>query len=113
MTDKRLFPAALAARYRARASQPYPYRPSNGSEGEQFEALWCATCARYTNSENEETCRILNNTMVYSVSDPRYPAEWQYNAEGQPCCRAYEAVAATGGNSGGWAQLPLFPGETT
>ena len=62
------------------------YQPSNGAEGECFMSAWCDHCERESNGK---TCNILTNTMVYSVTDKEYPAEWIYGADGIPACTAF------------------------
>ncbi len=68
-----------------------PYRPSNGTEGEWFIALWCCTCeyerARRDNPD-ADGCDIVIMTMALGIDHPDYPKEWQYGPNG-PRCTAY------------------------
>ncbi len=61
------------------------YRPANGMEGQAFMDLWCCRCVHF------DGCKILADTMGYMIDDPHYPAEWTFNAHGQPCCTAFAA----------------------
>lgn len=76
-----------------RAAAHKPYRPSNGTEGDGFQAVWCGNCKRdaayRANPDAAEGCPILASTMAYSASDPGYPAEWRY-IDGKPICTAYD-----------------------
>jgi len=70
-----------------------PYRPSNGTEGEMFQARWCAHCTK-DDYEKEVYCPILTASMAFGVSDSGYPPELKHDAQGQPCCTAFEAKPA-------------------
>lgn len=48
------------------------YRPSNGTEGEMFEAAWCQRCRK------AGRCNITFGAMLFGVEDPGYPREWRY-----------------------------------
>lgn len=55
------------------------YRPSNGSEGMDFQERFCNRCE--LDREFQETdvgpgCLIIARTMAYDVGDPEYPKEW-------------------------------------
>ena len=69
------------------------YRPSNGTEGEGFFCRFCDRCERdreaWENDNPADGCEILLRTMLYDVSDPEYPAEWTYDAKGEPVCTAF------------------------
>lgn len=68
-----------------------PYRPSNGTEGADFQDRWCCRCerdAKFSEDYPELGCQILANTFVYEVDDPRYPKEWVVK-DGSPCCTAF------------------------
>lgn len=71
------------------------YRPSNGTEGDCFQARWCAKCERerlYRESNGEaEGCSILCDTMAYSIDDPSYPMEWRKDGQSGPRCTAFIA----------------------
>lgn len=73
-----------------------PYRPSNGTAGCAFDDDWCDHCARdaefrkdWDNADPAIGCQILADTLVYDVTDPKYPKEWIYGADGQPRCTAF------------------------
>lgn len=56
-----------------------PYRPSNGTEGDLFEAKWCGTCAR----NKVAGCAIRPASVCCGVEDERYPEEWVEDANDQ------------------------------
>ncbi len=70
------------------------YQPSNGTEGDLFTAAWCAECERERRHRETDNpyhgCRILTRALAFESSDPNYPREWTYDAEGNPTCTAYE-----------------------
>lgn len=74
-------------------AQMQPYRPSNGSEGESFMAVWCAKCERdraHREDRDAPGCPIIVDTMAFAVDDPKYPPEWQISADhGRPICTAF------------------------
>ena len=91
-----IYPKEFADMMKARAGEKY--RPSNGTEGECFFSSWCCHCARdksmregdpLDECDDNEVCKIIADTFAYEVDDPRYPAEWQYEKDGQPCCIAF------------------------
>lgn len=61
------------------------YRPSNGTEGAWFEETYCEQCFRFECGG----CKILGNALCFRVTDPEYPKEWVYDAEGRPRCTAF------------------------
>jgi hypothetical protein len=77
---------------RIRKSGDKSYRPSNGTEGDMFQALWCEQCKRDADFKDGEGegCQIIAMTMCVDVDDPEYPKEWTHDSEGQPCCTAFE-----------------------
>jgi hypothetical protein len=85
----KLFTDADAERLMSHAGEPY--QPSNGFEGELFMRDWCARCSRdaFDPDTGDGGCDIIANTMALKVSDPDYPREWQYGADGQPICTAF------------------------
>lgn len=94
-----IYPVEWAEMTKERAGQKY--QPSNGTEGCLFMDQWCGKCARdktmsegkdFDECADDETCSIIANTMVFSVDDEEYPSEWQYGADGQPCCTAFVSV---------------------
>lgn len=70
-----------------------PYRPSSGTEGMAFDAMWCAHCARDSKWRDDPDvdggCDILSATFIYSTTDPEYPKDWVYGHDGRPCCTAF------------------------
>jgi len=86
----KLFTDDLADRLKARVGEPY--QPSNGSEGEMFMRDWCAKCSRdnFNPDTGDGGCVIITLTMALDVGNPEYPREWQYSAEGQPICTAFD-----------------------
>lgn len=59
-----------------------PYRPSNGTEGDSFEARWCQRCAR-EDVDAGDLCDIHGNALF-----GEQPDEWVYES-GQPVCKAF------------------------
>ncbi len=77
------------------------YQPSNGSEGAAFIGEWCCHCQRdkamrdgcdFDECDDNELCPIIAKTFAFKVTDERYPSEWCYDKNGQPCCTAFVAV---------------------
>ena len=64
-----------------------PFRPSNGTHGEIFEAAFCERCTKDSN------CMIRFLTRCHQETDPEYPKEWVYGDDGQPTCTAFEVPA--------------------
>lgn len=68
------------------------YRPSNGSEGEDFMCRWCERCAK--DNLNEDTgeggCEIIAYTMALDQDDEDYPRAWRFGPDGQPMCVEFE-----------------------
>ena len=62
------------------------YRPSNGTEGDIFQAHWCENCRRESEAH---PCKILTSTMAFNIGDPEYPKEWIYSDSGEPTCTAF------------------------
>jgi len=87
VADRRIFPDGLAEDLKAEAGKPY--RPSNGIEGEIFQALWCAEC-RHNRTPDGNGCLIELAAWAYDLGEEGYPSEWQYGADGQPRCTAFE-----------------------
>lgn len=71
------------------------WRPSNGMEGEIFAHNVCGTCVAGPSFE----CRIACASMLYDVTDPEYPAEWQIGPDGLPTCTAWREDAAPQGKA--------------
>jgi len=94
--SKAIYPVEWAALTKERNGEKY--RPSNGTEGVIFFAAWCCKCQRdksmregedFDECDDNELCPIIADTMTYDVEDEKYPNEWQYDKNGQPCCTAY------------------------
>lgn len=92
----RIYPESHAALCVESAGKPY--RPSNGGEGEHFIGSWCGTCQRdhgmmkglpLEECDDNTICGIIADTFCYPVDDPKYPKEWTYGKDGQPCCTAH------------------------
>lgn len=64
-----------------------PYRPSNGTEGDIFQAHWCNHCAN-EDIINELFCDILGAVFMLNIEDEQYPKQWCY-LNGTPTCTAF------------------------
>ena len=68
------------------------YQPSNGTEGDYFTDKFCMQCMNCNpDPEGKKQCDILMSAFAYSITDPEYPTEWQYNDKDEPCCTAWKA----------------------
>lgn len=72
-----------------------PYRPSNGTEGADFQDQFCAHCERdrafrETNYEGDPAlgCQIVAKTFYLDIGDEGYPKEWIEDERG-PRCTAF------------------------
>ena len=74
-----------------------PYRPSNGSEGMDFEARFCDRCkrdAKYRRTQDgADGCTILAAVFMVEIDDPKYPKEWVQNKYGDPYGRTARCTA--------------------
>lgn len=92
--ERKIYPDDWARELMDSAGQPY--RPGNGDEGEVFDSAWCNHCihdSKYRDSDDPAPgsgCIIIAQTMSFDKDDPRYPKEWQYRADGQPCCTKFQ-----------------------
>jgi hypothetical protein len=72
------------------------YRPSCGSEGADFMAIFCDRCVRdeafQRDPANNDGCFIAARTMAHDVNDPEYPSEWIYGEDGRPTCTAFDPI---------------------
>lgn len=84
------------------------YRPSNGTEGASFIETWCGNCKRdrvcngtvlVDDARDEDYCPILGASFANDIDSPDFPREWQYGADGAPCCTAFEEMDAPEGPS--------------
>jgi len=66
-----------------------PYRPSNGSEGDWFQGVFCEKCI-FDDYENDIYCDILGDSMAFNIDDKEYPKEWVYDNSGRPICTKFE-----------------------
>lgn len=74
-----------------------PYQPCNGTEGEFFCEEFCEKCVKDRAVNNggrdpkwEDGCQILARAFAYDKDDPKYPAEWIADDDGNnPRCTAY------------------------
>lgn len=69
---------------------PRPYRPSNGSEGMDFQEQYCFRCAK-DNYPDGPMCPIVADSYVYKIDDPEYPKAWIIGDDGFPTCTEFEA----------------------
>lgn len=67
------------------------YRPSNGTEGEAFQARWCHNCIhdQFDAESGMGGCEIIMRSMLHDVNDPEYPEEWQQEPGQAPRCTAF------------------------
>lgn len=69
------------------------YRPSNGTEGEYFEAKFCGKCEReraFRESHGEKGgCSIHAHVFALSIDDKDYPKEWRQDGPEGPRCDAF------------------------
>jgi hypothetical protein len=63
---------------------PTPYRPSNGTEGDIFEAEFCERCKNWRDGE----CEINMRAYFNEIEDSAYPKEW-IKENGEPRCTAF------------------------
>lgn len=69
------------------------YRPSNGTEGRNFEDWFCSGCEHDHNAhmgDLENGCLIFARALAFHAGEPDYPSEWVIAADGYPACTAYE-----------------------
>jgi hypothetical protein len=83
----------LTDEHAARYTPGAPYRPSNGSEGDYFQAKWCDDCQHCGDvGLGAWGCKkeIDLMSMAYEIGEPGYPPEWIYGPDGQPMCTAHQ-----------------------
>lgn len=61
-----------------------PFRPSNATDGESFEAHFCGNCAK------RDGCRIPALARAYQGDDPQYPPEWIEAGDDGATCTAFD-----------------------
>ena len=79
-----------SAAFAAKLTPGKPYRPSNGTEGDEFQSRWCEDCTKDTDSD----CEILLRAMIHDRDEPEYPKEWRIGATGQPECTAFQEIGS-------------------
>lgn len=86
------------------------YRPSNGTEGMGFTEYFCDRCLhQHPDWNSPKQCEILCKTMIYSVNDPNYPEEWQYDENNRPTCTAWRKWDWDRDDDGNWIEPPPPP----
>jgi len=75
----------------------YPYRPSNGSEGDFFMDKFCYRCKHdavfQRTQDGDDGCQIILASMTFDTEEEGYPKEWiSDDAVGliNPRCTAFE-----------------------
>jgi hypothetical protein len=66
-----------------------PYRPSHSIEWDRFQSAYCNCCHYDGDPEQDKGCKVLARSMVYRITEPEYPKEWQQNEKGEPTCTKY------------------------
>lgn len=88
-----IYPVEQAESFKAQAGKPW--LPSNSTEGGLFMDQACTRCDRdrtmngkvvFGEHDGADLCSVLVNSSLGEV------LEWQYSAEGQPCCLAFLPV---------------------
>lgn len=69
------------------------YRPSNGTEGEIFESMFCDRCKQ----DRDGSCLIHTLALAHVEDDPLYPVEWvapvgANDYPGDAKCTAFQEV---------------------
>jgi len=82
--------------YQIKSMAGKPYRPSNGTEGADFEYQWCRRCVHDADFQRTgpggDGCPIFFLVLLHDIGEPEYPCHWTHNAEGEPVCTAFEEV---------------------
>lgn len=77
---------------------PELYRPSNGTEGEDFFDSWCRRCARdramregldVDDCDDNERCDLIARSFAHDIDEPEYPQEWIVDENGNGRCTAF------------------------
>jgi hypothetical protein len=78
-----------------------PYRPSTGTEGVCFDQHWCEHCTRDAEYRSDPDnvdpalgCQLIANALAFNIGHPKYPKEWIYDNDGNPCCTAFTTDAS-------------------
>lgn len=94
--NQAIYPHDFAAMLVKRAGEKY--RPSNGTEGQLFLDAFCRRCQRdgamragepVEECDDNQRCDLIGLTMIHDIEARKYPSEWQYGKDGQPCCTAF------------------------
>ena len=64
-----------------------PFRPANGTEGDDFFRRECRGCIHRSSYWANDICETESLSFWFLASDELYPIELQYGPDGQPCCR--------------------------
>ena len=56
------------------------YYPSNGTEGDQFQSVWCDKCYK------KNSCSILNSSYT-----GKHVKQWIYDDDMNPTCTSFNA----------------------
>jgi hypothetical protein len=85
MVDQKLIDRAIKIWDKDDTPDGTPYLPSNGSEGEIFQAHWCHQCAKDSwGRGGEKTCKYLSKALCGEA-----PKVWVYQS-GAPLCTAFK-----------------------
>lgn len=91
---------------------PRKYRPSNGTEGIEFESNFCGQCIHQCpDPEVGKNCDISMRAFFHEINEPEFPLEWQYDATGNPTCTAYVNWNWDQDYDGNWIDPPPEPDE--
>lgn len=81
----------------------YPYRPSNGIEGDMFMERFCYRCKRdaafQKSGDGEDGCQIILGTMSFYTDNAEFPREWVSDDNVglvNPRCTAFEPIGGKG-----------------
>ena len=66
-----------------------PFRPSNGTAGMIWMAVFCDRCARECVAGNY--CRIQGRALGYGIEDKGFPEEWTYDPYGWGICTSWKS----------------------
>ena len=85
------FKPDYTSKYKDKKPKHKPYRPSNGSEGGEFEAKYCGKCQHDTKFRKTQTgddgCEIHLYAMNFRITDEQYPPEWIVGDNGPTCTK--------------------------
>lgn len=88
------------------------YRPSNGTEGMCFDAMFCGCCIHekfyHTQKHGDKQCDIYSDAILYEIGETKYPKEWVYDENDNPICTAHVKFD-WGGDDGEFNEPPPPP----